>query len=67
MIEVVALCMFLSGDLKEHLYVPDGFSKCLEMKRIAERDYKPNVRYMCGNVMAQMSKDGKHILAISKK
>lgn len=70
--EVVALCMFMivNGDfeLKEHLYVSKGMGKCLEMKRQAERNVNPErVKFMCGNVIAHMSEDGKHILAISKK
>jgi len=68
MIEVVALLMFLEGDLKEHYYVPKGFSKCLEMKRKSERSANPErVRYSCAKVMAKMSEDGKHIIAIAKK
>jgi DNA-binding transcriptional regulator GbsR (MarR family) len=68
MIEVVALLMFLKGDLKEHYYVPKGFSKCLEMKRKSERTANPErVRYSCAKVMAKMSEDGKHIIAIAKK
>ncbi len=60
----------INGDfeLKEHLYVEPGMGKCLEMKREAERNVNPErIKFMCGNVMAQMSEDGKHILAISKK
>ena len=41
---VVALCMFTSqsGDMpEEHLLVEEGFGKCLEMKRKAERNVNP--------------------------
>jgi len=70
--EIVALCMFMivggEFELKEHLYVPDGMGKCLQMKRESERNTNPErIKFMCGNVMAQMSEDGKHILAIAKK
>lgn len=70
--EVVALCMFMvvnnQMELKEHLYVPEGFGKCLEMKRISERNVNPTrISFMCGKVMATMSENGKHIIAIAKK
>ena len=62
--------MMVNGvlELKEHLYVEDGMSKCLKMKRESERQANPErVKYMCGKVMAQLSEDGKHIIAIAKK
>ena len=34
---VVALCMFVAGELKEHR-IQTGMSDCLKGKRIAERD-----------------------------
>ena len=73
MIKVIALCMFTltstgSQELMEHLYVPEGIGKCLEMKRIAERNLNTETKMMmCGEVMAQMSDDGKHIVSIRKK
>jgi hypothetical protein len=38
------------------------------MKRKSERSANPErVRYSCAKVMAKMSDDGKHIIAIAKK
>ena len=58
---VVALCMFTSqsGDMpEEHLLVEDGFGKCLEMKRKAERNVNPErIRFVCGKVEAVIEVD----------
>jgi hypothetical protein len=48
---VVALCMFIAGELKEHR-IQDSMSECLKGKRLAERDINVNVQYMCGKVDA---------------
>tara|TARA_A100001201_G_scaffold101480_1_gene87126 strand:+ start:338 stop:562 length:225 start_codon:yes stop_codon:yes gene_type:complete len=48
---VVALCMFIAGELKEHR-IQDSMSECLKGKRLAERDININVQYMCGKVDA---------------
>ena len=37
---VVALCMFVAGELKEHRIQNDGMAQCLKGKREAERVYK---------------------------
>ena len=48
---VVALCMFIAGELKEHR-IQESMSECLKGKRLAERDINVNVQYMCGKVDA---------------
>ena len=44
---VVALCMFVAGELKEHRIQP-AMSECLKGKRVAERDANNNIQYKCG-------------------
>lgn len=51
--KVVALCLFLSGNLIEHR-IQDDMRTCLKHKREAEREFKPNLTYMCGNVEAEV-------------
>ena len=43
---VVALLMIVNGEIKEHR-IQESMSKCLKGKRIAERNYSPNVQYQC--------------------
>jgi len=43
--EVVALLMFIGPDIKEHRIQPEGMAQCLRHKRIAERQFKPNIQY----------------------
>ena len=43
---VVALLMFINGEIKEHL-VQENMAACLRGKRHAERQYTPNVTYKC--------------------
>jgi hypothetical protein len=50
---VVALCMFVAGELKEHRIQP-AMSDCLKGKRVAERDINNNVQYKCGQVKAEL-------------
>ena len=50
---VVALCMFIAGELKEHR-IQSSMSDCLKGKRLAERDVNVNVTYMCGKVDAEL-------------
>ena len=45
--EVVALLMFIGADIKEHRIQPDNMAQCLRHKRIAERQFTPNVQYKC--------------------
>ena len=41
---VVALLMFINGEIKEHR-IQENMAICLRGKRTAERDYNPNVSY----------------------
>ncbi len=50
---VVALCMFINGELKEHRIQP-AMSDCLKGKREASRDLKSNMEYKCGKVQAEL-------------
>ena len=50
---VVALCMFVAGELKEHRIQP-AMSDCLKGKRIAERTANDNIQYKCGKVEAEL-------------
>tara|TARA_B100001939_G_scaffold217515_1_gene187150 strand:+ start:201 stop:419 length:219 start_codon:yes stop_codon:yes gene_type:complete len=50
---VVALCMFVAGELKEHRIQP-AMSDCLKGKRIAERDLNNNIQYKCSEVQAEL-------------
>ena len=53
---VVALCMFIAGELKEHR-IQTSMSDCLKRKRLAERDVNVNIQYMCGAVEAELEKN----------
>ena len=53
---VVALCMFIAGELKEHR-IQQSMSECLKGKRLAERDINVNVQYMCGKVDAVLEEN----------
>ena len=50
---VVALCMFVAGELTEHRIQP-AMSNCLKGKRLAERDKNDNVDYKCGKVKIEL-------------
>jgi len=62
---VVALCMFVAGELKEHRIQP-AMSDCLKGKRIAERDASSNIEYKCGKVQAELEKNIDGSKAIKK-
>ena len=53
---VVALCMFIAGELKEDR-IKESMSDCLKGKRLAERDVNVNIQYMCGEVEAELEKN----------
>jgi hypothetical protein len=53
---VVALCMFVAGELKEHRIQP-AMSDCLKGKRVAERDINENVQYKCGEVKVELEEN----------
>jgi len=50
---VVALCMFVAGELTEHRIQP-AMSDCLKGKRVAERTANDNVEYKCDKVKAEL-------------
>jgi hypothetical protein len=50
---VVALLMFVNGEIKEHLIQPEGMAQCLRGKRLAERQYSESVSYKCYKGKAQ--------------
>ena len=53
---VVALCMFVAGELKEHR-IQDSMSTCLKGKREAERTYSETVTYGCDTVNAELEEN----------
>ena len=62
---VVALCMFVAGELKEHRIQP-AMSDCLKGKRVAERDINENIQYKCGEVKAELEENIDGTKAIKK-
>ena len=51
---VVALLMFVNGEIKEHLVQPEGMAQCLRGKRQAERQYSETVMYKCWKGSAEL-------------
>ena len=51
---VIALLMFVNGEIKEHLIQPDGMAQCLRGKREAERTYSESVSYKCIRSKAEL-------------
>jgi hypothetical protein len=43
---VVALLMFWDGEIKEHR-IQESMADCLRARRVAERDFNPNISYKC--------------------
>ena len=43
---IVALLMFVNGEIKEHL-IQENMAACLRGKRHAEREYSESVSYKC--------------------
>ena len=50
---VVALLMFVNGEIKEHL-VQENMAACLRGKRHAERQFSENVMYKCWKGKAEL-------------
>ena len=63
--KVVALCMFVAGELKEHRIQPE-MSDCLKGKRIAERTASDNIQYKCGKVKVELEENIDGSKAIKK-
>ena len=54
---VIALCLFIAGELVEHRIQPD-VSTCLKMKREATRNMEMNnKRFMCSEAKAEVEKN----------
>ena len=53
---VVALCMFVAGELQEHR-IQEKMSDCLKGKREAERSANSNIEYKCGKVQAELEEN----------
>ena len=63
---VIALCLFIGGELVEHRIQPD-ISTCLKMKREATRNMDMNdKRFMCGEVEAELEKNIDGSISINK-
>ena len=62
---VVALLMFINGEIKEHR-IQENMAACLRGKRIAERDYNPSGSYKCLKSKAEVEiyMGAKHITKI---
>ena len=62
---VVALLMFVNGEIKEHR-IQDNMAKCLRGKRQAERNYSATVKYQCwkGQAKTEIYMGEKSIKAI---
>ncbi len=50
---VIALLMFVNGEIKEHLIQP-SMAQCLRGKREAERQYSETVSYKCWKGKAEL-------------
>ena len=62
---VVALCMFITGELTEHRIQP-AMSDCLKGKRVAERTANDNIEYKCERVKAELESNIDGSKAIKK-
>ena len=62
---VVALLMFINGEIKEHL-VQENMAACLRGKRHAEREYSESVSYKCykGKEEIELYQGRKYIKAL---
>ena len=62
---VVALCMFIAGELKEHR-IQQSMSDCLKGKRVAKRESKSHIKYQCIKSMAELETNIDGSLSIKK-
>ena len=62
---IVALLMFVNGEIKEHL-IQKNMAACLRGKRHAEREYSESVSYKCykGKAETEIYKGRKGIKAL---
>ena len=63
---VVALLMFVNGEIREHLVQPKGMAQCLRGKRHAERQFSESVSYKCykGKAKIELYQGRKYIKAL---
>jgi len=54
---VVALLMFINGEIKEARLQAEGMAQCLRGKRQAERQYSENISYKCYKGKAELEKN----------
>ena len=63
---VIALCLFISGELVEHR-IQSSMSDCLKHKREATRQMEMNNKtFMCGEVEAELYKNVDGSYSINK-
>jgi len=63
---VIALCLFINGEMVEHRIQPD-VSTCLKMKREASRNMDmANKRFMCYETKAELEKNIDGSISIKK-
>jgi len=63
---VIALCLFLNGQLVEHR-IQSSISDCLKKKRVASRNMDMNNKQlMCGEVEATLEKNIDGSISISE-
>ena len=63
---VIALCLFIGGEMVEHRIQPD-VSTCLKMKREASRNMEMNnKRFMCSEAKAELEKNIDGSISIKK-
>lgn len=64
---VIALCMFVNGELKEHR-IQDSTSDCLKHKREALRNLasKPHIDFRCGEVKVELTENADGSKTIKK-
>ena len=63
---VIALCLFIGGEMVEHRIQPD-VSTCLKMKREASRNMEMNnKRFMCHETKAELEKNIDGSISIKK-
>ena len=63
---VIALLMFVQGEIKEARLQVDGMAQCLRGKRQAERQYSESVTYKCYKGGAELEKNIDGSLSIKK-
>tara|TARA_B100001057_G_C22170014_1_gene689035 strand:- start:104 stop:319 length:216 start_codon:yes stop_codon:yes gene_type:complete len=63
---VVALLMFVNGEIKEARYQPEGMAKCIRGKLTAERQYSETISYKCYKGKAELEKNIDGSLSIKK-